>query len=203
MAAETAEEAIKLLKADPAPTETAAKEKYTSTLLAGLSIRAEALSLVAVYLDRTQAGAAETAYREYLAIESDSAKKMSAEHKLATMFHQLKELEKAKSVYENLLARNPNDTRALAAMVSIYRDIAAAQNMAGQNAEAETSNKLAKSYSDRLSDLNSPAKADAPVETWDTEKPRNVDRRIETKTDTSRPKVEPAGEKKGPIIRRP
>jgi hypothetical protein len=204
IAADIAEKGIKLLKAEPVPTESAAKDEYTSTLLTGLSVRAEALGLVAANVDRSQVGAAEMAYREYLAAESSSAKKASAQHKLAAMYTQLKELEKAKGVYENLLALNPTDRRALTAMVSIYQDIAAAQNVAGQNADAEISNKLAKSYSDRLSDLNVPSKADADAGFVDREiNTKSAGRREVPNSDSSRPKAEPVEKKGSTVIRKP
>jgi len=77
-------------------------------------------------LPLAQAGAAEAAFREYLEAEPDATKQVNAEHKLAEMFYNLKELEKAKTTYQKLLAHNADDKRALAAMAVIYRDIAAA-----------------------------------------------------------------------------
>jgi tetratricopeptide (TPR) repeat protein len=193
-AAEIAQRAVELLKQQQVPTQPAAKEKYSATLLAAMSVRAEALGLLAAQ-DRLQGKEAETAYREYLATEPDDAKRASAEYKLAAMLYQLEELEKAKQAYELLLARNEDDARALAALVQIHRRIAATQQTAGDNAEAKANLRLAQDYSDRLRDSRSPNSPDVRAKSGsEGVKGRNVDERVNA--DRKRANAEPAERKK-------
>lgn len=177
LAVTLAQKGIELLKQQPEPSETAAKEKYTSTLLRGLSVKAEALGLLAAKVDRAQVSSAETAYREYLAAETDDDKRVSAEHKLASMLYQVRELDKAKTAYESLLARDANDREALLALARIHRQIAEAQKAAGKDTEAAASSQRATSYSERFSNLASeravpPNTVKAPVGAKAASKPR-------------------------------
>lgn len=152
-AADIAQDAIDLLKQQPTPTEPDAKEKYSATLLAGLSVRAEALGLLAVHGESKQGGEAEAAYREYLAAESDVSKKLSAEHQFAAMLNSLGALDKAKAEYERVLALNSKDLRAMVALADIHRQLAAAQQAAGNKSEAERNYRFASGYMDRLDEL--------------------------------------------------
>lgn len=156
-AAATAQNAIDLLKSQPVPTELAEKQKYSRTLVAALSVRAQALGLLAAQ-DRVEAGNAEVAYREYVAAESDEAKRTRAEYDLAALFYKLEEFEKAKVAYEQLLARNEDDRRALAALAQIHEKLAAAEKAAGDTTKAEADLASAKDYTQRLRDVNSPSR---------------------------------------------
>jgi cell fate (sporulation/competence/biofilm development) regulator YmcA (YheA/YmcA/DUF963 family) len=151
-AALTSGRAIELLKQQPVPTDPAEKDKYTALLLKGLSIRAEALGRLAA-VDRSQGIKAQIAYQDYLAAESDELKKENAERNYAAMLDKLEEVEKARVAYEALLARNPTDADALEALVSIHRKRAVAQKRAGKIRAARMSNQLARSYSDRLTEV--------------------------------------------------
>jgi tetratricopeptide (TPR) repeat protein len=142
-AALTSGRAIELLKQQPVPTDPAEKDKYTALLLKGLSIR----------VDRSQGIKAQIAYQDYLAAESDELKKENAERNYAAMLDKLEEVEKARVAYEALLARNPTDADALEALVSIHRKRAVAQKRAGKIRAARMSNQLARSYSDRLTEV--------------------------------------------------
>ena len=164
-AANLAEQGIAMLKVQPEPSESAAKAEYRATLLEGLSVRAEALGVLAANSDRSQGRAAETAYREYLAAESNVGKKTRAEHRFASMLVALGELDKARTTYEGLLARNGEDTQALGGLVMVHRKIAVAQKAAGKEAAATINTELSASYAERLNKLSSePAATTAAAE---------------------------------------
>jgi hypothetical protein len=164
-AAMLAEQGIAMLKVQQEPSELTAKAEYRATLLEGLSIRAEALGVLATQGDRSRGRAAETAYREYLAAESNSIKKTRAEYKFASMLVALGELDKARSTYEGLLARNVDDKEALAGLVFVHRKIAVAQKAAGKEAAATINTELSASYAERLNKLPSePAATTADVD---------------------------------------
>jgi hypothetical protein len=191
LAATTAQKGVELLKQQPQPTEAVAKDKYMSTLLTGLSVRAEALGLLAANVEHAEGSAAETAYREYLAAESNELKRVSAEHKLASMLYRLKELDKAKNAYESLLARDANDVDALAALVRIHREIATAEKAAGKDSEAAANSQLATLYSDRLSEVTSKRNTrPVGVTVLDEEKVRFATRPENVNSDRARPKTE-------------
>lgn len=157
-AADTAQNVVDLLKSQAVPTAPAAKQKYSETLLAALSLRATALGLLAAQ-DHAEAGRAEIAYNEYFAAESDETKKARAEYELASLFYQLDEFQRAKSAYERLLARNAYDRRVLQALARTHERLAAAETASGDTAKAEADLASAKEYSARLR-VNTASKAD-------------------------------------------
>jgi tetratricopeptide (TPR) repeat protein len=112
-AVDSAEQAVKTLKAQTAPTEQAALTGYNSNKLAALAARAEAMRLFVSKADQSQADAGVAAYEEYLAAETDPAKKSKAEMDEAKMLFEANAFDKAAGQYEKILTANPDNVDAL------------------------------------------------------------------------------------------
>lgn len=151
--AETAAAAIELMNQQPVPTDPLQRTELTRTRLSALAIRAEALRLVAATVDRDQADKAATATSEYIAAEIDVAKKASAEVELAAMYYLVNDLPRARSAYEKLLDRRPDDRFVLGRLAIILNQIAEAQEKAGDRSEAEASRRMAALYLSRIEPL--------------------------------------------------
>jgi tetratricopeptide (TPR) repeat protein len=114
-AVESADQAIKLLKAQtaPAPTDAAALKAYNGNKLSALSARAEAMRLFVSKTDQTQAEAGIAAYEEYLAAETDEAKKSKAQMDAAKMLFEANAFDRAVTEYQKILTTNPDNVDAL------------------------------------------------------------------------------------------
>jgi tetratricopeptide (TPR) repeat protein len=112
-AAETANKAVDWYKKDTGstdPAETANRErgKYFALL-----VRSLAVNKVVVKVDPTQADAGVTAYSEYIAVETDPAKKAKAERDSAQMLFDAGAFDKALVAYQKVLEASPDDVDAL------------------------------------------------------------------------------------------
>ena len=153
VALEYAQRAIALIKQQPEPSDAESKAHYLSTKRAALEVRAEALNWLASRIDPREAVAAERAYREYLATESDTVKVARAENDLAAIFFTTKQFEKAKIAYQRILARDPRNESLLERLTEIMRSIAKQQEAAGQFAEAKKSSEAAAVYSKQMQEI--------------------------------------------------
>jgi len=101
---------LKELLANASP-DTAANTK-TNLYFASL-VRAESASFFVSKVDNTQAAAGIKAYEEYIAAETDAAKKAKAHHSLAQMLFDANDFDQALAQYQKILATNPDDLVAL------------------------------------------------------------------------------------------
>jgi tetratricopeptide (TPR) repeat protein len=112
-AVDSAEAAVKVLKAQTAPAEQAALTGYNSNKLAALAARAEAMRLFVSKTDPTQADAGIAAYQEYLAAEPDAIKKSKAQMDEAKMLFESNAFDKAVAEYQKILTAEPDNADAL------------------------------------------------------------------------------------------
>ena len=111
--AEAATKAVEMLKAQPASTDPAAQKSYEANKHFALAARAEAMRLFVSKVDQSQADAAITAYQEYMASETDAAKKSKAQVDLAQMLLDAGQGDKAYAEFQKVLSSNPDDVDAL------------------------------------------------------------------------------------------
>jgi tetratricopeptide (TPR) repeat protein len=128
-AAQSTTKAVELLKADaPAATDPAAQARYNANKLASLATRAETMRLFVTKVDQSQVDAGLTAYHEYLAAETDAAKKDRGEHEAAQMLFDAGAFEKSLEEYKKILEKNPDDTDALVKSGMLLFNIGAMNN---------------------------------------------------------------------------
>jgi tetratricopeptide (TPR) repeat protein len=120
-AAETSAKAVTLIKALPAPTEAAELQRYNGNKYAAMLTQAESMRLYVSKADGTQADAGLTAYKDYIAIETDPAKKAKAQLDMAQMLLDAGASDKALVEFKAILAENPNSPDAnLGAGLAVY-----------------------------------------------------------------------------------
>ncbi len=128
-AAQSTQKAIELMnKEAPPATDPAAQARFNANKLASLATRAETMRLFVTKVDQSQVDAGLTAYREYLAVETDAAKKDRAEHEAAQMLFDAGAFEKALDEYKRILERNPDDPDALVKSGMLLFNIGAMNN---------------------------------------------------------------------------
>jgi len=120
-AADAAGKAATMIKAQPAPTDAADVQRYNANKYAAFVTYAESMRLYATKGDPTQADAAEAAYKDYIALETDPAKKARAQLDLAQMLLDAGAADKALSEFKAILATNPDSPEAnLGAGLAVY-----------------------------------------------------------------------------------
>src|SRR4029077_2708860 len=88
---------------------------------ATMSARAEAMRLFVTKADGTQADAGAAAFQDYIAVETDAAKKSKAQLDLAQMLLDAGAGDKAFAEYQKILAEKPDDPDAnLGAGLALY-----------------------------------------------------------------------------------
>jgi tetratricopeptide (TPR) repeat protein len=108
-AADAGTKAVDLIKKQPTPTTPDEITRHTANKYFAMAARAEALRLVATKTDPTQAEVGMTAFQEYIAVETDAAKKKKAELDAAKMLLDAGQGAKALVEYRRILAANPDD----------------------------------------------------------------------------------------------
>jgi len=120
-AAETSSKAVTLIKAQPAPTDQAEITRYNGNKYAAMITRAESMRLYVSKADGTQADAGLEAYKEYIAVETDPAKKAKAQLDMAQMLLDAGASDKALAEFKAILTENPNSPEAnLGAGLAVY-----------------------------------------------------------------------------------
>ncbi len=120
-AAETASKAVTMIKAQPAPTEPSELQRYNGNKYAAMLTQAESMRLYVSKGDPTQADAGLAAYKEYLAVETDPAKKTKAQLDMAQMLLDAGAADKALTEFRTILETNPNSPEAnLGAGLAVY-----------------------------------------------------------------------------------
>ena len=145
-AAETATQAVELLKKQPAATDPEAQKQAELNKYYALSARAESMRLFVSKVDPTKADEAAVAFQELMAAETDPAKKTKEQLDLAQMLFDASVYDKAQAEYEKILAQNPDNPDALANMGLIYFNAGAAKESEGKKDEAKPLYQQAANY---------------------------------------------------------
>ena len=132
-AAEAMTKSVELIKAQPVPAD---PTQYNVNKLFAYAARADAMRLFVTKVDQTQAEAGKTAYEEYIAIETDPAKKSKAQHDLAQMLFDANAYEQALAEYRKILEASPDDTDALVKSGMLLFTIGAVNNDKAKYQEA-------------------------------------------------------------------
>ena len=120
-AADAANKAADLLKNVPAATDPNEQKQQAVNKYAALSARAEAMRLFVTKADPTQTDAGVVAFQDYMAVETDPAKKSKAHFDLAQMLLDAGAGDKAFAEYQKILAEKPDDPDAnLGAGLALY-----------------------------------------------------------------------------------
>ena len=151
-ASEAGNKAVTMLKAQPVPTDAAGANSAKVNLYFALVARADSTRLFVTKVDPTKAELGTTAYKEYIAAETDPAKKAKAEHDMAQMLFDANAYEQAKPAYENILAQNPDDVVALKNVGLILYNLGFVKEAEGKKDEAKASYQEAANYLQRFVD---------------------------------------------------
>jgi tetratricopeptide (TPR) repeat protein len=120
-AAEIAGKAVTLIKAQPVPTEAADLQRYNGNKYAAMLTHAEAMRLYVSKGDPTQSEAGLAAFKEYLAVETDPAKKAKAQLDMAQMLLDAGAADKALAEFKTILTATPDSPEAnLGAGLAVY-----------------------------------------------------------------------------------
>ena len=152
-AAEASTKAATMLKAQTAPTDPADLDRYNKNKYAAFVTWAESMRLFVSKVDQSQAEQGLAAYKDYLAVETDPAKKAKAQIDSAQMLLDSGQADKALVEFQAILQSQPDNPEAnLGAGLALY----AAQDKAKYQ---EAANYL-QHFVDVAPDTN-PLKADA------------------------------------------
>ena len=108
-AAEAGNKAVTLLKAQTAPTDPTELDRYTKNKYAALITYADSMRLLVTKADATQADAGIAAYKDYIAIEVDPAKKKQAQLDSAQMLLDAGAADKAFTEFQMLVTEQPDN----------------------------------------------------------------------------------------------
>jgi tetratricopeptide (TPR) repeat protein len=151
-ASEASAKAVTMLKAAPAPTDPAMINATKMNLYLALVTRAEVMRLFVTKVDQSQADLGMTAFQDYMAVETDPAKKSKAEHDLGMMLFDANVYEKAKPIYEKILSENPDDQDALKNVGLILYNLGFIKEAEGKKDEAKANYQEAANYLQRFVD---------------------------------------------------
>lgn len=120
-AAETSSKAVTMLKAQTAPTDPADLQRYNANKYASLVTNAESMRLFVSKVDPSQADAGLTAFKDYIAAETDPAKKSKAQLDMAQMLLDSGASDKALAEFQAILTAQPDSPEAnLGAGLALY-----------------------------------------------------------------------------------
>lgn len=126
--AEAIKQAVDILNAQTVPTDPQEQTRFNSNKIAALSTRAEAMRLFVTKVDQSQVDAGQKAFEDYMAVETDPARKLAAQRGLAQMLFDANSFDKALAEYQKILATNPEDTDALVKSGMLLFNIGAVNN---------------------------------------------------------------------------
>ena len=120
-AAETAGKAVTMIKALPVPTEAQEVARYNGNKYAAMLTHAESMRLYVSKADGSQADAGLAAFKEYMAVETDPAKKSKAQLDMAQMLLDAGAADKALTEFQAILSTTPDSPEAnLGAGLAVY-----------------------------------------------------------------------------------
>lgn len=149
---ESASKAVEMFKTQDQPTEPDQLANMNKNKYFALLVRAETANRFVTRVDASQVDAGFTAYQEYLAAETDPAKKSKVTLDLAQMLFDANAYDKAKIEYEKILSDNPDNPDALANMGLIFFNKGAAMEQEGKKDEAKPLYQQAANYLQRFVD---------------------------------------------------
>jgi tetratricopeptide (TPR) repeat protein len=119
--AEASNKAIELIKKQTPPTDPAVLKQFTQNKYAAFSANAEAMRLYVTKVDGSKADAALVAFKEYMELETDPAKKSKAQIDAAQMLFDAGAADKALAEFQVILSTNPDSPEAnLGAGLALY-----------------------------------------------------------------------------------
>ncbi len=175
-AAQAASKAVEILKkkattpAAGAAPDAAAQTQQNRNKLAALDVRAKTMLLLVTKVDTTQADAGLAAFQEYMAAETDAAKKTKAHNDLAKMLLDAGAADKALVEYQKILEASPDNVDALIGAGLALYNLAYASNDKAKFQEA--ANYLQR-FVDKAPDTN-PLKADAKAVLEEVKNQQNI-----------------------------
>lgn len=179
-AAETAGKAVTQIKAQTAPTDVAEQARYNSNKYAAMLTHAESMRLYVSKADPTQADAGLAAFRDYIAVEIDPAKKAKAQLDMAQMLLDSGQADKALAEFRAILAAQPDSAEAnLGAGLAVYAT--------GDKTKYQDAANYLQKFVEVAPDSN-PMKADAKAILTELKNTENVTPEKSTKTPTRRPR---------------
>ena len=107
--ADAANQAVELIKKQPAATDPEEQKQQTTNKYFALSSRAEAMRFFVTKVDPLKVDDGIAAYQEYMAVETDPAKKAAAQKSLAQMLLDAGAADKAVVEFQKILAGKPDD----------------------------------------------------------------------------------------------
>jgi len=120
-AAGTAGKAVTLIKAQPAPADVGELARHNANKYAAMLTHAEAMRLFVSKVDQTQSEAGLSAFKEYIAVELDPAKKAKAQLDMAQMLLDSGAADKALAEFQSILTAQPDSPEAnLGAGLAVY-----------------------------------------------------------------------------------
>jgi tetratricopeptide (TPR) repeat protein len=120
-AAEASTKAVTMLKATTAPTDPAELDRLNKNKYAALLTNSEAMRLFVSKVDPTQADAGLAAFKDYIAVETDPAKKSKAQLDSAQMLLDSGQADKALLEFQAVLQSQPDSPEAnLGAGLALY-----------------------------------------------------------------------------------
>jgi tetratricopeptide (TPR) repeat protein len=165
-AADASTKAVTMLKAQAAPTDPADLQRYNANKYAAMITNAEAMRLFVSKSDPTQADAGLTAFKDYMAVETDPAKKAKAQLDAAQMLLDAGAADKALEEFKGVLATSPDSPEAnLGAGLSVYAS--------GDKAKFQEAANYLQHFVDVAPDSN-PMKADAKAILTELKNTENV-----------------------------
>jgi tetratricopeptide (TPR) repeat protein len=111
-AAEASNKAVTMLKAQPTPTDPAEVARYNGNKYASMLTRAESMRLFVSKVDPMQGPAGLEAYKDYIAVEMDPAKKSKAQLDAAQMLLDANQPDKALAEFQAILQTQPDNADA-------------------------------------------------------------------------------------------
>lgn len=113
--------AVVMIKAQPVPTDPSELTKYNNNKLAAFTVNAEAYRLFVSKTDPTQADAGLAAFKDYIAIETDPAKKAKAQLDAAQLLLDAGAVDKAFTEFQAIVTAQPDNPDAnLGAGLSLF-----------------------------------------------------------------------------------
>jgi len=165
-AADAATKAVTLIKAMPVPTEPAELQRYNGNKYAAMITQAESMRLYVSKGDPTQADAGLAAYKDYLAVETDPAKKAKSQLDMAQMLLDAGAADKALVEFKGILATTPDSPEAnLGAGLAVYAT--------GDKAKFQEAANFLQKFVEVAPDSN-PLKADAKAILMELKNTENV-----------------------------
>ena len=120
-AAESASKAVALIKKATVPTDAAELARYNANKYAAMLTNAESMRLYVSKADMTQSEAGLVAFKEYIEVETDPAKKAKAQLDMAQMLLDSGAADKALTEFKTILTTQPDSPEAnLGAGLAVY-----------------------------------------------------------------------------------